>query len=338
MTALSTAHTPTSRPPARRTARPGVRPGVRLLLLLLGALGAIAAYYLIDSGGNLDFVLAYRTRKVAALVLVGCAVAVSTVLFHTITTNRILTPSIMGFDSLFVLLQTAGIFFLGVVGVNALGPVAQFGINTVVMTGLSVALFTTLLTRMGRSVHLLVLIGIVAGTLLRSIAALLQRIMEPNAFLVLQNRLFASFTSVQPSLLVVAAVLITGTCVVVWRARHALDVLALGPDVATGLGVDHRRALLRVLIAVSILVSISTALVGPITFFGLLVANLAYLVVGSHRHAHTLVGAGLLAIITLVGGQAVLEHVFDQGTVLSVIIEFVGGIAFIALLLGGRRR
>lgn len=324
--------------PPRTAPRRGARPGVRLGLMAGLALAAIAAYFLIGSGGNLDFVLEYRGRKVAALVLVGWAVAVSTVLFHTITTNRILTPSIMGFDSLYVLIQTAGIFFLGAVTINTLGPITQFGINAGVMMVLAVALFNGLLTRMGRSLHLLLLVGIVAGTLLRSAAALMQRIMEPNAFLVLQNRLFASFSSVQPHLLGISAVLIGITSVFVWRQRHALDVLALGPDVATGLGVDHRRALLWVLIAVSLLVSVSTALVGPITFFGLLVANLAYLLVGSHRHTYTLVGAALLAVITLVGGQAILEHVFDQGTVLSVIIEFLGGIVFIALLLGGRRR
>lgn len=327
-----------ARTPIRRTPRHGARPGVRLALLGLAALAAIAAYYLIDSGGNIDFVLAYRTRKVAALVLVGWAIAVSTVLFHTITNNRILTPSIMGFDSLYVLIQTAGIFFLGSVAVNALGPVLQFGINTVLMLVLSVGLFSWLLTRMGKSVHVLILIGIVAGTLLRSAAALMQRIMDPNAFMVLQNRLFASFSAVQPELLLVSTVLIGLTSALVWRARHQLDVLALGRDVATGLGVNHRRAMLAVLIAVSILVSVSTALVGPITFFGLLVANLAYVIVGSHRHAHTLLGAALLAVVTLVGGQALLEHVFDQGTVLAVIIEFVGGIAFIVLLMGGRRR
>lgn len=320
------------------TFRRGARPGVRLAILGALALAAVVSYYLIDSGGNLDFVLSYRSRKVAALILVGWAIAVSTVLFHTITSNRILTPSIMGFDSLYVLIQTAGIFFLGANLVNSLGPELQFGINAGLMLILSVSLFTRLLRGMGRSVHLLVLIGIVAGTLLRSAAGLLQRIMEPNAFLVLQNRLFASFSAVQTNLLVISAVLIAVTSVVVWRRRYALDVLALGPDVATGLGLDHRRSLLWILVAVSILVSISTALVGPITFFGLLVANLAYLLVGSHRHAHTLIGASLLAVITLVGGQAVLEHVFEQGTVLSVIIEFVGGIVFIALLLGGRRR
>ncbi|WP_425308960.1 iron chelate uptake ABC transporter family permease subunit [Ammonicoccus fulvus] len=333
MTAVLQARTPLRQTPAR-----GARPGVRLVIMGAFALAAVAAYYLIDSGGNLDFVLAYRTRKVAALVLVGWAIAVSTVLFHTITTNRILTPSIMGFDSLYVLIQTAGIFFLGANLVNSLGPELQFGVNAGLMLVLSVGLFTGLLRRLGRSVHLLVLVGIVAGTLLRSGAALLQRIMEPNAFLILQNRLFASFSAVQTNLLIISAVLISATSVLVWRKRHALDVLALGPEVATGLGVDHRRALLWILVAVSVLVSVSTALVGPITFFGLLVANLAYLLVGSHRHAHTLVAASLLAVITLVGGQAVLEHVFDQGTVLSVIIEFVGGIVFIALLLGGRRR
>lgn len=322
--------------PRERTQR--LAPAYRLILLAIGALGAIAAYYLIDSGGNLDFVLAFRTRKVVALVLVGWAIAGSTVLFHTITANRILTPSIMGFDALYALIQTAGIFFLGVISMNTLGPIAQFGINTVLMLVLSLGLFTWLFGKLGNSVHLLVLVGIVIGTLLRSGSLLMQRIMEPNAFLVLQNRLFASFNAVDVRLLAISSVLVAITSVAVWMRRDILDVLALGPDLATSLGVDQRRAVLMTLIAVSVLVSVSTALVGPITFFGLLVANLAYAVIGSHRHQHTLPAAALVAVITLVGGQAILEHVFGLGTVLSVIIEFLGGLVFILLLLRGGRR
>ena len=47
------------------------------------------------------------------MAITGVAIAYSTVIFQTITHNRILTPSIMGLDSLYLLVQTVVIFFLG---------------------------------------------------------------------------------------------------------------------------------------------------------------------------------------------------------------------------------
>lgn len=327
----------TSREPA--SPRRGLGSGGRLAVVGGLALAALAAYYLIGSAGNLDFVLEYRSRKVAALVLVGWAVALSTVLFHTITSNRILTPAIMGFDSLYTLLQTCLVFFFGFTHLAVFTPVVQFGINTVAMTALSVLLFGLLFGRLRRSIHVTVLIGLVLGTLLRSLSILMQRIMDPTAYLTLQSRLFASFTNVDPRLLGIAAVVVIAATVLAWTQRRRLDVVALGPELCTTLGVNHRRVSLQLLLLICLLVSVSTALVGPILFFGLLVANLAYRVAGSHRHAITLPMAGLLAIVTLVGGQAILEHVFELGTVLSVIVEFLGGLVFLAMLLGvGQRR
>jgi iron complex transport system permease protein len=55
--------------------------------------------------------------------------------------------------------------------------------------------------------------------------------------------------------------------------------------------------------------------------------------VGSARHRHLVPAAVLLAVICLVGGQTILERLFAFDTALSVIIEFVGGIAFIAFII-----
>jgi iron complex transport system permease protein len=85
-------------------------------------------------------------------------------------------------------------------------------------------------------------------------------------------------------------------------------------------------------------VSVSTALVGPITFFGLLVANLAYRVVGTDRHRATLPAAVLLAVVCLAGGQAVLQHGLGLDTTLAVVIEFVGGLVFLVMLVRRVRR
>jgi iron complex transport system permease protein len=143
---------------------------------------------------------------------------------------------------------------------------------------------------------------------------------------------------VDPTLLVISAVTVAVLCVPAWRLRHRLDVLALGRDTAIGLGVDHRRTVTLVLVICSVLVAVSTALVGPATFFGLLISALAYQLCSQFRHAVVLPIAALLGVIALVGGQLVLEQVFAFDTALSIVIEFTGGIVFLALLLKGRVR
>ena len=87
------------------------------------------------------------------------------------------------------------------------------------------------------------------------------------------------------------------------------------------------------LVIATILISVSTALVGPIIFFGLIVANLSYQFFKTYKHSTLISGAMAMSVIALVGGQWVVERVFSFSTTLSVIINFVGGIYFIYLLL-----
>ncbi|PZM92263.1 MAG: enterobactin ABC transporter permease, partial [Actinobacteria bacterium] len=164
------------------------------------------------------------------------------------------------------------------------------------------------------------------------------RLMDPNEFAVLQGRMFATFTAVEEPLLVTAAVAVLAVSVIGWRVLHTLDVLALGRETAISLGVDYRRTVTFILVLIAILVAVSTALVGPVLFFGLLVSNLAYRVMGTDRHRWTLPAAVFIAVIALVGGQTVLQHVFALNATLSIIIEFFGGLLFIALLLKGAKR
>ncbi|WP_353860031.1 iron chelate uptake ABC transporter family permease subunit [Azospirillum formosense] len=317
-------------------------------MVVLGGLSAltllsIALFMTLGARGKWDFILAFRGTKVAAMVLVGYAVAVSTVLFQTITNNRILTPSVMGFDHLFRLIQTALVFQFGSGLVASLDPRLRFGVEVASMVVFSGLLYWWLFNGAGRgdnrrSLHLLLLVGIVFGVLFRSVTNFLQRVIDPNAFLTVQDRLFANFNRVDVELLAVSALVVLAVSLAGWRWMRTYDVLALGRDAAINLGVDHRRAVMGVLVMVSILVSVSTALVGPVTFFGLLVANLAYLVIRSHRHALILPAAVLLAVLTLVAGQLVLERVFGYNAALSIVIEFVGGLAFLFILVRGSAR
>jgi len=184
-----------------------------------------------------------------------------------------------------------------------------------------------------RSLHLLVLVGIVFGVFFRSLSGFMQRVLDPNEFAVLQDSLFASFNSIDPTLLAISAVIIGAVTVIGLRLMHTFDVLSLGRAAAISLGVDYKRTVTIILVLVSVLIAVSTALVGPVMFFGLLVAALAHYLTGSGKHAHVLPAAILIAIICLVGGQVVLERLFAFDTALSIIIEFLGGIVFIGLIL-----
>jgi iron complex transport system ATP-binding protein len=234
---------------------------------------------LIDVGGSWAFALRLRSTTVVTMVVVGYAIALSTLLFQTVTTNRILTPSIMGFDSLYAALQTVLIAWLGAAAVVGLGTGGRYALELALMIGFSMLLFGRLFGRGGYSLHLLVLVGIVLGVLFRSVSAFVQRLIDPNEFYVLQERLFASFTQVDGTLLAISIGLVVAVSLVAWRIRHRFDVLLLGRPLAVNVGLDHRRTVLLILCLVAVLVSVSTALVGPVLFFGLLVTNLAYQVV-----------------------------------------------------------
>lgn len=292
----------------------------------------------LNAKGRWDFILAFRGMKVVSMVLVAYAIAVSTVLFQTVSHNRILTPSIMGFDALYVLIQTGLVFTLGSARVAGLDPRLLFVCEVVAMVAFSSLLYRWLFSGSSRSLHLLVLVGIVFGVLFRSLSGFMQRIIDPNEFVLLQDRLFANFNNVDSNLLGVSAAAVFIASIIGWRLIHVYDVLALGREAAINLGVDHNRVTTVVLILVAVLVSVSTALVGPVTFFGLLVANLAYPLAGTHRHRFVLPVAALLAAIFLVGGQLILERVFAFDTALSIVIEFLGGIVFLALLIRGSSR
>lgn len=320
---------------ARTAPRIKLSPAVVTIILGVIALVAMAFFMFYGLKGPLDYVLPRRAIRMAAMVLVAGAVGISTLLFQTVTANRILTPSIMGFDALYLLIQTSIVFAVGAVTWTGAPVGLKFALEVALMVTFSFFLYRWLFNGAVNSLHLVLIVGIILGTLFRGISSLLQRLMDPNEFIILQDLFFASFNQVDPTLLLLSAIVVVAGAVVAWRWRAKLDVMALGREIAINLGVDHRRSVMAVLLLCAVLVSVSTALVGPITFFGLLIVSLAYQVCRGFSHAWLLPITILLGIIALVAGQLVLEHVFGFATALSVAIEFAGGLLFLFLLLKG---
>ena len=67
---------------------------------------------------NIDYFLPKRIKKVVAILISSYAIGHSTVIFQTITNNKILTPSVMGLDSLYLFIQTVIVFFFRVKTIN----------------------------------------------------------------------------------------------------------------------------------------------------------------------------------------------------------------------------
>lgn len=88
----------------------------RTKLLLLIAISLLFAALFIGVGLNADnyqYFLSRRVPKVLAMVFAGIAIAQSSLAFQTITHNRILTPSIMGFDALYMFTQVLVVVLFG---------------------------------------------------------------------------------------------------------------------------------------------------------------------------------------------------------------------------------
>ena len=321
---------------SRETVQPlgrWAQPRTRLSALLALALVAVVAFMTLGVEADWAFVLEHRGTKVVAMLLVACALGMSTVVFQTVTHNTILTPAVMGLDALYLFLQAVLVLVLGSVGVVGLGMYPKFGLEIVLMVLLSVALMRWLFTGHTSSLHLMLLVGMVMGILFRSLTSFAMRMIDPNEFATLQDRMFANFNTIHTQLLWPSLVLLLLGAVYFWRSRHVLDVLALGRDAAVNLGVNYQPQVLRLLVVMCAMVAISTALVGPVTFFGLLVANMAYQWMGTRRHQWVFPAAVLWGCILLLGGQVVLERVLGFNSALSVVVEFFGGLVFIYLLM-----
>lgn len=305
----------------------------KLIILAVISIICILLYGFYDIKGGFDYAFPRRMMRVSAMIITGVAIAYSTVVFQTITQNRILSPSIMGLDSMYEVVQTLIYFFAGSMSVWVLNYYLNFGAAIITMVLFALILYRFLFRADKHPIYLLLLIGIILGTLLGSMVTFLQVLIDPLEYLSLQNRLFASFTNVKVELLYIAMGILLLSFIYGYRIMGKLDVMSLGRENAINLGVNYDRMVMNILILSSVLIATSTALVGPITFLGLIVANLSYQYLSSYKHSVLILGASLISIIALVGGQFLVEHIFELRTTLSVIINFIGGIYFIYLLL-----
>lgn len=312
-------------------------------LILMGVLVILAAIAYMTFEVNFQneklvrYAFKIRTPKLIVMLITAFAIGGASIVFQSIINNTIVTPCLLGMNSLYSLIHTAVVFCLGSGSVLVMNTNVSFAIDLVLMGVVATVVYSYLFQKTNHNILYVLLIGTVLSSFFSSIQSTLIRVMDPNEYDTLLASLVASFSNIN-SEIIVFSLLVLGVIILLLRKELALlDVITLGKNQAINLGVDYDRCIRKLLLGVTLCIAVATALVGPISFLGLIIANLSRQLFKTYRHSQLILGSAMFGMIVLVGGQLLVERVFVYSVPISVFITVGGGIYFLYLLLAKRR-
>ena len=313
----------------------------KLCIMTALVLLAAAAYMTVDVNFGNAKLLAYSMRirapKLIVMLITAFAIGGASLVFQSIINNTIVTPCLLGMNSLYTLIHTAVVFCVGSGSVLAANANAAFAIDLVLMGITATLIYSYLFKKTKHNVLYVLLVGTVLTSFFSSVQSTMTRVMDPNEYDTLLTTLVASFSNVNAEIIIFALIVLAAVIFFLRRELALLDVLTLGKEQAINLGVDYDRCIRRLLLGVTLAIAVATAMVGPISFLGLIIANLARQLLRTYRHTQLILGSALFGMIVLVGGQIIVEHVFTYAVPISVFITVGGGLYFLYLLLTRRR-
>ena len=313
----------------------------KLIILAVIVLLAMAAYMTIGVKYHnetlMRFAFKIRYPKLIAMVITAFTIGGASIVFQSVINNTIVTPCLLGMNSLYTLIHTAVVFFLGSGSMLVINANMSFALDLVIMGFVATFIYSYLFKATNHNVLYVLLIGTVLTSFFSSIQSTLTRIMDPNEYDTLLTSLVASFSNVNSEIIIFSLIIIAAIIVIFRKELAMLDVLTLGKEQAVNLGVDYDRCIRRLLLAVTLCISVATAMVGPISFLGLIIANLSRQMLKTYRHTQLILGSALFGMIGLIFGQLIVERIFVYAIPVSVFITVGGGIYFLYLLLAGKR-
>lgn len=307
-------------------------------LMILSVLVILAALAYMTVGVDFanprlwSYAMRIRLPKLAAMLITAFAIGGASVVFQSIINNTIVTPCLLGMNSLYSLIHTAVVFAAGSGSVLAVNANLSFGVDVVIMGAAAAVIYSYFFKKTNHNVLYVLLIGTVLTSLFSSIQSTLARIMDPNEYDALLVSLTASFSNINSEIILLSLVLMGGVIFALRRELQQLDVLTLGKDQAVNLGVDYDRCVRRLLLGVALFIAVATAMVGPISFLGLIIANLSRQLLKTYRHTVLIAGSALAGMVILAGGQLIVEQVYSYSVPISVFITVGGGLYFLYLL------
>ena len=307
------------------------------IIVLLAVIGYMTVGVHFENPKLWRYSMKIRTPKLIVMLIVAFAIGAASLVFQSIINNTIVTPCLLGMNSLYTLIHTAVYFFAGATSALANSANLAFAVDLALMGAIATVVYSYLFKKTKHNVLYVLLIGTVMTSLFSSVQTTLTRIMDPNEYETLLSTLVASFSNVNSEIILFSMAVLLIVMFALRRELALLDVLTLGKDQATNLGVDYDKCVRRLLLGVTLFIAVATAMVGPISFIGLIIANLSRQLLKTYRHSQLVLGSVMFGMIVLIGGQLIVEHVFSYTIPISVFISLGGGVYFLYLLLRNRR-
>ncbi len=286
-----------------------------------------------DSGSIAQAAVEKRVPRTLLALLAGAALGLSGAVMQGVTRNALADPGILGVTTGSSLAVVVGIAFFDLSSPSGYVWVAIAG-------GAAAAVFVYAVGSLGRSGATPLKLTLAGAATSAALSSLISAILLPRIDVINQFRFWqiggvggASFDSlslVLPFLAVGAALSLA--------AARGLNSLALGDDLASGLGQSVARTRLIAAAGAVILCGAVTAVAGPIGFVGLVVPHLCRLMIGiDHRWllpSSLIVGAALLTTADVIGRVVARPSEVDVG----IVTAFVGAPVFIHIVRRQRPR
>ena len=314
---------------------------IKLIVIALIAIIIVAAFLFIGVKFHnhklLRYAMKLRIPKVIAMIITAFPIGAATIIFQSVINNTIVTPCLLGMNALYTLIHTSVVFVLGSGSILFTNDNFSFLVDLVLMGIIATVVYSWLFKMTGHNVLYVLLVGTVLTSFFSSIQSTLTRVMDPNEYDTLLTSLVASFSNINSGIIIFSVIILALMGVIFRKELALLDVITLGKEQAINLGVDYDRCIRRLLLAVTLCIAVATAMVGPISFLGLIIANISRQLLKTYRHTQLIAGAALMGVIALIGGQFIVERVFVYSIPISVFITVAGGIYFLYLILKGSR-
>jgi len=265
-------------------------------------------------------------RAIPALVAMGASaivLAVVSLSFQTIVQSRVLTPSMIGFDAVFVGTQTGLVFAFGAEHFLFADPVINYLATAGIMVVISMGMFGFILRSGRNNIIFLLMFGLVLSGIIGSGTRYLQVIMNQSDFFQVQAATSVNINNINTSIINLALPIMAVVVAVTLFRHRRYNVMSLGAVQAKSLGVHYEREMTINLIIIAVGMSVATALIGSLTFLGLLAVNAAREILKTHKHMPLFIGSALMAALALILGEAVRVF-FEWGIPVTAIINLVG--------------
>jgi iron complex transport system permease protein len=276
-------------------------------------------------------VIRIRGPRVAAALLIGAALAAAGAAYQNMFRNPLVSPDILGVSAGAAVGAVLGIFLsLNVIMIQSLA--FAFGLAAV-----GLVYVTANAVRGHDPLLVLVLAGVVVGSLLGACVALMKYLADPyNQLPAITFWLLGSLASASPEDVWSTLPLMLLGLVPMWLLRWRINLLALDDEEARALGVDTGRIRLIVIAAATLMTSASVAISGVIGWIGLVIPHFARLLVGPD-FARLLPTSILLGAAFLLGVDTLARTVARIEIPLGVLTAFVGTPLFLWQLATARR-